>query len=239
MGVGPKSLNLLHSSLSRQFTEYCGTKKWRNEYEICATLFFGIIKNHPFHDANKRTALLTTLYHLQKIGRWPDEKQKVFEDLTVNVAQDGLIKYTKFKEIQRKRIEDPEIYFLADFFKSNTKAINKRRYLVTYQQLNALLNRHSFDPTNPHKNFIDVVKVTRRKEFFIFGKEITKNEKVTQIGFPGWKKEASNEDIQKVRKAAKLLPENGVDSDAFFHGADSLQSLISLYQRPLERLANK
>jgi len=57
-GVGPRDLDLLHSALSRQFTGYGGAKKWSGLYENCATLMFGLIMNHPFHDANKRTAFL-------------------------------------------------------------------------------------------------------------------------------------------------------------------------------------
>ena len=40
-GVGPRSLDLLHSSLSRQFTGYGGVRKWSGLFENCATLIFG------------------------------------------------------------------------------------------------------------------------------------------------------------------------------------------------------
>jgi len=238
-GVGPKSLTLLHSTLGRQLTEYRGVTKWENQYEVCATLFYGIIKNHPFHDGNKRTALLTSLYHLQKLGRWPQVKQKMLENLAVDVAEGSLKKYPGFNTNKIQKSEDPEIQFIANFFKKNTKEINKRKYLVTYFELNVLLNRHDYELLNPHKNYIDVIKVHRRKKYILFGNELIKREKVTTIGFPGWKREASSEDVLKARKAAFLMPENGVDSDAFFHGTDSLSSLISIYQGPLERLANR
>jgi death-on-curing family protein len=65
-GVGPRSLDLLHSALSRQFTGYDGARKWNGLYENCATLLYGLVMNHPFHDANKRTALLVVLSLLQR-----------------------------------------------------------------------------------------------------------------------------------------------------------------------------
>ena len=77
-GVGPRDLNLLHSAVSRQFTEFGSAKKWTNGFETCATLFYGLIKDHPFHDANKRTAFLSALYHLHKMGRCPTVSQDEF-----------------------------------------------------------------------------------------------------------------------------------------------------------------
>src|SRR5467141_879927 len=65
-GIGPRDIGLLHSALSRQFTGYGGVQKWKGLYETASTLLFGLIMNHPFHDANKRTALLATLSLLHR-----------------------------------------------------------------------------------------------------------------------------------------------------------------------------
>jgi hypothetical protein len=61
-GIGPRSLDLLRSAVSRQFVSLDGVLKWSDRFDICATLFYGLIKNHPFHDANKRTAFFSILY---------------------------------------------------------------------------------------------------------------------------------------------------------------------------------
>ena len=37
----------LHSTLSRQQSGYGGENKWNNEFDICGTLFFGLIKIMP------------------------------------------------------------------------------------------------------------------------------------------------------------------------------------------------
>jgi death-on-curing protein len=67
-GIGPKDLNLLESATVRQFVGFGNTSKWDSVFDICSTLFFGLIKNHPFYDANKRTAVLSVLYHLYRSG---------------------------------------------------------------------------------------------------------------------------------------------------------------------------
>jgi len=53
---------LLASCVARQCTGFGGNAKWKNEYEKCATLVYGIVKNHCFFDANKRTAILIMLF---------------------------------------------------------------------------------------------------------------------------------------------------------------------------------
>jgi death-on-curing protein len=38
----------LSSALARQIGGYAGYPKWETDYEKCATLFYGLIKNQPF-----------------------------------------------------------------------------------------------------------------------------------------------------------------------------------------------
>src|ERR1700691_927085 len=92
-GVGPRDLDLLHSALSRQFTGYGGAKKWSGLYENCATLMFGLIMNHPFHDANKRTALLVALSLLHRNRQIINLPQKKLDGLVVAIAANDLQTY--------------------------------------------------------------------------------------------------------------------------------------------------
>jgi death-on-curing family protein len=114
-GVGPKSLHLLQSAVSRQSVSFGGHEKWQDLFSIAATLFFGLVKNHAFHDANKRTALLVALYHLQCHGRLVHVPQREFEDLAVRVAESELAKYPAFRDYKGK--DDPEVQFIARFFR--------------------------------------------------------------------------------------------------------------------------
>lgn len=91
-GVGPKYINLLHSALARQFVEFGGKPKWNDRVAVCASLMYGLIKNHPFFDANKRTAFLCAILHLQKVGRTPIVSQEEFENFTVDISDNQLSK---------------------------------------------------------------------------------------------------------------------------------------------------
>lgn len=235
-GVGPKDLNLLHSAVSRQVVGYGGKKKWTDDFSLCATLFYGLIKNHPFHDCNKRTALLIALYYLQQIGRMPDSPQKDFENLTVRVAEGSLSKYPAYKRFSKS--EDADVLFISNFFRRNTRMIDKQHYIITFNQLKSILSRYGYRLSNPIDNFIDILKDTE-KPVGILRRKQPVTIRVAQISFPGWKSEVRRSTIKKIREATKLSEKDGVDSKAFFHGMDSMEALISAYKNPLERLARK
>ena len=124
--IGPRDLGLLHSAVLRQLVSYGGRDKWKEDIEIIATLFYGLIKNHPFHDGNKRTALLCALYHLQQCHRTPIAPQKDLERVTLYVADNLLDKYPRYRDFQKRWKADADVLFLAHWFKKNTRLIDKR-----------------------------------------------------------------------------------------------------------------
>lgn len=236
-GVGPKSLDLLQSAVYRQFVSFDGKDKWNTPFEKAATLMYGIIKNHPFHDANKRTGFLSALLFMQQIGRTPKVKQREFEDFVVDIADDKLEKYSRYKDLSKKH-EDPEVQFIADFLKRSTRDVDNQTYTVTFHELNQILKSYGFELVNPSGNYIDVAKVDQRSDGQVGPYHSTRIEtKLAQIGFPGWKKQVTRSAIKTVREATKLTAQEGIDSKSFFHGADPVNSLIDTYAAPLKRLA--
>lgn len=235
-GIGPRDLNLLHSAVYRQFVAYSGLAKWKTSYEKAATLVFGLVTDHPFHDANKRTGLLTYLYALHKMNRYPTNGQNNLEDFMVEIAERSLTKYRRMKDLA-KREDDADVLFIADYLKRNSRERDSRYYTITYHELDRRLRDFDHCLSNPHKNFIDVCRIHRAREFGLFGKRIEKLVTVAQIGFPGWKSQVGKGAIATVRRQTRLTPEHGVDSAMFYRGADPLNTLIAQYEGPLQRLA--
>ena len=90
---------------------------------------------------------------------------------------------------------------------------------------------------NPTKgNYINVYQRKEIRKFF-FKKE--KEERILQIGFPGWKRQINPKAIKSVLSKAGLTAENGVDSDVFFRDAEPAYELIREYRNPLRRLKDK
>lgn len=237
-GIGPMDPNLLHSAVYRQFTGFDGKDKWETSYERCATLIFGLVKDHPFHDANKRTALLVLLYFLNKTNRTPTIGQKELEDFIVNIAEDKLKQYRRRQALESKT-DDPEILYIANYLRRKSRMLDKRYYTITYRELDIRLQEFGFCLSKPHKNVIDVCRIETTRGLLGLGRVRTELVRIAQIGFPGWKRQVGKGAISTVRRETKLIPEKNVDSETFYRGTDPLYSLISEYTGPLERLAHR
>jgi len=233
--AGPRDVNLLMSAIGRQTSGYGGVAKWNDDYEVCATLFYGLIKNHPFHDGNKRTALLIALYHLYKLGRTPTLKHRVLETLAVRTAGNRLSKYPRYKNFTKER--DPEVRFLAMRLRKGTRRSDSRSYTVTFHQLNGILQEFGFELGNPSGNYIDVIRVVERKRFL--RKPIFERQKILKVGFPGWTKQVTKSALGSVRRETGLTTDKGYDSQVFYKGAEPLESLIAQYHAPLRRLKDR
>jgi death-on-curing family protein len=81
-------------------------------FRYLCNVIFGLIKNHAFYDANKRTAFLSALYQLYRMGWCPAVSEKQFEDFTVEIAEDKLEKYSRFRESLAQREQDCEVKFI-------------------------------------------------------------------------------------------------------------------------------
>lgn len=238
-GIGPKDMNMLESTVCRQVAGYSGKLKWTQPFDVAATLYYGIIKNHCFHDANKRTAFLSMLYQLYQSNFCPKVPEKEIEDFTVDVAEGRLSKYSRYRDLVKSGSKDPEVSFISFWFKQRCRRVDKQKYTITYRELQRILGRYDFHLENPDGNYIDVVRYTTERTFFGLGKPRTISQRIIKIGFPRWTAQVFDETVKQVRYACQLSHKDGVDSGAFFHGLDPIQSLITTYNAPLMRLADR
>lgn len=71
------------SSISAIYQSFGGEDIYPSVQEKAANLLYFIVKNHSFHDGNKRIAAVLFLYFLDKNGILFEEKQKVVNDSTL------------------------------------------------------------------------------------------------------------------------------------------------------------
>ena len=214
-GIGPRDDgHLLHSALSRQFVEFGGIRKWSDDLQIAATTLFGLIKNHPFHDGNKRTALLSVLCLLQKQGRTASASKSKFDDFVVAIAESG------------GRNDDNDIEKIARDLRRMTRKLSNTRHTITYRQLNRLLQDFGFELRDARGNRIGVVRIKDGQEIY-------------RVGFPGLSKQVAQGDLKSVRDACGLTTAAGFDSEVFFGGAETAQNLLREYALPLNKLADR
>ena len=214
-GIGPRDDgHLLHSALSRQFVEFGGVRKWSSDLHITATTLFGLIKNHPFHDGNKRTALLSALHLLRKQGWTVNAEQHRLDDFVVKIAE------------SEGRGEDGDIEKIARDLSAMARQISRARHTLTYRQLSPLLRRLGFEFRRPQNNRIDV---TRSKD----------GKKLHVMGFPGMTREVPRGELKQMRVACRLTEADGCDSEVFYGNAEMPPTLAREYAESLKKLANR
>ena len=230
-GIGPRDMPLLVSAVSRQAVVFDEREKWRDDIQKAATLTYGIVKNHPFHDCNKRTGLLSLMYYMYLLSRVPKVKQREFEKLMLLIADNKL--QTIQGVLRVKAGEDLEVRIIEEFIRKKTRRMDKRHYFVTFNELQSILGRFGFGLDNPKGNFIDLVRCDEDK------KGSVSYHKIATLGFPGWTRKVALKDLKAVRKKTGLTAENGYDSAVFYRGIDPLKVLVDDYSGPLRRLANR
>ena len=229
-GIGPRDKNgdLLHSAVSRQFTGFGDERKWTDNFHIAATVLFGLIKNHPFHDGNKRTALLSVMHLLEKQGYTAAVKKRQLENFIVAISDNRHRREPLYKHFlgEQKAADDADIHYIASILKQRTRRFDRSRRSITYRQLNGLLRPHGFELRNKHGNQIAIVR-------------IKDTQTIGHVGFPGMSRQLSHGDLKKVRKTCMLSEKDGYDSKAFFNGAEGMDFLLGEYTEPLRRLAGR
>lgn len=212
--------------------------KWDHESQIIGTLFYGLVKNHAFRDGNKRTALLTLLFHLWLCGRTVSCPERELELLTVAVAENRLReRYSRYAKFEKR--PDPEVNFLAWYIRKNTRLVDRTDFRITYRELQSILRNFNCELTDPKGNQIDVVR-HEEQTVGVFKYRTRKHTvRVCTAGFPGWKSQVSKSDLRRIRDELRLTVEYGIDSQVFFKGVTPVASFISTYHAVLRRLAYK
>lgn len=104
---GIKEYNQLDSALNRPKQSAFGEDAYPTLYNKCAAFYHSMIKNHPFHNANKRTALWTLIYMLRINGYKLVASEREAEEMTLLIAKtdDKLINMEKHVQFISEWIE--------------------------------------------------------------------------------------------------------------------------------------
>lgn len=79
--------NILESCLATPFQTFSGKSFYPGLVSKTSILFYLMIKNHPFQNGNKRTAMTTLFVLLHKNGKWLRVDTQELYNFTVWVAQ--------------------------------------------------------------------------------------------------------------------------------------------------------
>ena len=91
LSSGVRDENLLASAVNTPFQTFMGNDLYPSLYDKAAQLCYGIVKNHPFTDGNKRTALHSMYVYLIINGFDITATQQEVENLIIDVAAGNMI----------------------------------------------------------------------------------------------------------------------------------------------------
>lgn len=83
---GVKNQALLESAINNPFQTFMGEELYPTMQKKAASLCYGLINNHAFHDGNKRIGILAMLTFLDLNGITIDCSDEELIDLGLNVA---------------------------------------------------------------------------------------------------------------------------------------------------------
>ena len=231
MLAGLRSPDLLYSAICRQSVSFGNSQKYTNPFDICATLFFGLTKDHPFHDGNKRTALLILIKQLTEFGYYPNETITTFEKLVESVAaskvQDNYAKiYKKFK-----KDDEPIIRTIAFILRRNTTKKNRTLHLD--------LNMKEFCKLLYEKANVDYELDNMKIKFKRSVKGIlTKKELSYTVKFYGWTRPVEAGMVRDTFDNLGLTDEFP-SFQTLLSGGKSFYHIINQFEIPLRRLKDK
>lgn len=231
---GIRNEGLLESAVHKQHAGFDGYQRYGSPTNNAAALMYGLCLNHPFHNGNKRTALLCGIMHLDlnglsltnRVNR--DDLYELMIALAAHEALPGIA-----KRGIRKKDQDSEIRALDDWLKDRTRKIERGERTITFGELYDIVN--SFDHlrvgSKKKGNFIEILRRGRG----LFGGE--RWTVVYKVPCPGDSRTVSIQVIKDLRKALRLDEENGVDSHSFYGTQTVIDSFIMENRKVLRRLA--
>lgn len=236
---GIRSMDLLHSAVGRQTTGLGDVLKYPNPIQNAATLLYGLCNDHPFHNGNKRTALVAMLVHLDKnkLTLFHTSQSDLY-DLMLKVASHTILGQPD-KRAQRPKtyVADNEVGRVARWLSDRADRIRKGERPITYRAMRRILERFGYYLVNPKNNSIEIVKLVEQQKGLLKRTTVTVRKHVGTIGWPGENIEMSIGAIKGVREKCRLREEDGIDSDAFYNDTAVIDSFVNRYRSVLRRLA--
>lgn len=230
MMAGLRNENLLASALGRQIVTYGNYRKYTDPIDICATLFYGLDKDHAFHDGNKRTALLVLLSQLKNYGYYPKNINE-FEKLVLAIAEGSVKK--KYENDWKKfsSDEDCEIKTISCVIRRNTKRKDHSYHLdINTRDFCTALSEHGVEckQENMKLKFIRDTKLLGMKP-----KRYTYT-----IQFYGWTRAVQAKMARDTFNALRLMDEYA-SFKSFVDGEKSLYKIINMFEVPFRRLRDE
>lgn len=226
---GVRSEHLLASALFRPKTAL-GTKLKYSTVEMsAAALLHSIIQDHPFHNGNKRTALVSMLVFLDENGFFPIFNEDEAFRLLLMTAQH------RIALSHLSDLADREVIEITKWLCKNCRNTEKGDHSIPFRKLRQILLSYGCEFSSAPGNKLNISLTTKTTHYLLIKKQKILR---TQILISNEGQDVSRGTIKKIRKALCLNDSSGVDSRAFYSKEPvRATDFISYYRKLLKRLA--
>lgn len=228
---GVKSIELLESACFHPETSLNGIYKYCTIESVAAALLYALVHNHPFHNGNKRTALVSMLAFLDKNGIIMQCSGDELFDFVLKVAKHRIVIF------HSKHKADMEICKITDWIVKNSRIVERGDRPIPWRKLRKILSNYDCTFEVKPGNKMDIYRtIAPTKKRFVGN--VKSKPLYTQVGYRNEGTDASYDAIKRIRKELKLDNENGIDAKQFYSGGQyDPDYFITKYKKILIRLA--
>ncbi|MCF8557749.1 MAG: type II toxin-antitoxin system death-on-curing family toxin [Candidatus Nanopelagicales bacterium] len=231
--AGLRDANLLESAMLRATAGVGSEAKYPSVEMAGAAMAHSLIHNHPFHNGNKRTALVCLLVMLDENGMTLTCTQDDLFRFTLRVAGHRLLdaKYSYDQQADR------EVLAMAVWIHQNGRSIRKGERPMKWHELRGVLNSFgcSFEAARVGNRMNIYREIQTRTRWL--GPPKTKRLK-HQTWYGGEGSEVEMNSLNDIRRELCLDDDHGIDSEIFYgSGKKQLDEFIVEYRKTLRRLA--
>lgn len=216
---GVRSDALLESAVHRPRTALGQDDKYPTVAMAAAALLYGIVLDHPFHNGNKRTALVAMLVFLDKNGWVLTCDQDAIYDFLLLLADHKL----SDRDGERVIGADNEVIHTANWLQGHVRKLAARELPLQFRHLRAILE--TYDCRLEHPSGMGNRVNIRRGHL------------QTQIAYRNEGTDVERNTVHKLRRDLELDDMHGYDSDIFYNRGPRIPEFINKYRKLLVRLA--
>jgi death-on-curing protein len=240
--AGVKNMDMLESAVSRQMVGSMDYYKYGDLHSNCATVIYGIVKNHAFHNGNKRMGFLVMLKHLYKNSYviTPGIKHNEIYELLTSLASNSLNLHARtyyqnfFKIVVRgtEWSDETDITYLSYWLRQNTENKNVKIKLktISLNDLQAILQKKELTVKFDGK-YLEVVRPIFFFKKIFGGRAYKKHYSIKKS------KNIPLNVIEDIRRDFNLSFRDGVDNNSFYNDDHLLNEEIISYKTIIYRLA--
>jgi len=239
--AGVRDHGLLESAVYRQETGFDGRLKYDHPLLSAASLAYGICCDHPFHNGNKRAALVSLLVHVDRndyVLSGVDQKELYDTMLAIADHRLGVREEHRSRKTIVRRSSDEEVDAIYRWLRPYAGKIDRGERVITYRQLRKALGQFNITIEVTDGNQAELVRYEQRVVGIFVKRQEKVRVKICHIGHRNEGTDIPKAEVKRIRERCGVTEDKGVGSGSFYSTGVVVDAFVCRYRRVLQRLAH-